>query len=656
MTDQNGRVPAGTLRHRNTVVLFTDVRGFSGWCAERRAPNSMIQFVEDYLALFSKVFSNPPPDFEKFLGDGFLAVWVRQSEKTARTKSLDESILRMATSFYKKYRRIVEAYREPRPPSSIGIGILGGMTYEVKVGHPPSLDYIGYHMNLAARLQKLAQPEGIVIEADQFLSRVEKERLLRRWDHERGVAIRGFEKPFDLWVSPEVSVDLLALSNAESSYTSAMKSEHDLVRTEAQKAMAAFRRRLDAIDSRTLEFRGDSVYEEYDGILSSRLSGPGSSYNAVTFISDPFWCDPKVFDFLDANMEALRRGCRITRIFVYKDVPELQKYAYVVDHQLFLRSQLRRAERERFRLKLASHSEATQWLGADVRDIGIASARDFRAILQLQLGEESPKATIKLDPKEVDRETVDIGKLSDRAADASEHLSRLKRPAVPKEDMYYFYSMIAADYHTYRRPQELEDFRDFEFKILEHEIDECREELRKGESEELRILDIGCGNGQHIERLVQQFDDVSVLGIDYCPRMVEQCRRRLMLQRVQIEEMDARDARLKSEGTFSVAFAFCTLPVIDRWEAVLENMAACADRLVFSIYSPGSFRVFESFYQGNRHRISQHDMNGFTIRGGFKYRYLRATVIRDRLAKLGFSVDVRRNSIGTVYVARRRPT
>jgi ubiquinone/menaquinone biosynthesis C-methylase UbiE len=53
-----------------------------------------------------------------------------------------------------------------------------------------------------------------------------------------------------------------------------------------------------------------------------------------------------------------------------------------------------------------------------------------------------------------------------------------------------------------------------------------------------RVLDVGCGTGMLLERIVDQYPDSEVMGVDLSPAMVAQARRRLP-QRVTLEAADA---------------------------------------------------------------------------------------------------------------------
>jgi ubiquinone/menaquinone biosynthesis C-methylase UbiE len=53
-----------------------------------------------------------------------------------------------------------------------------------------------------------------------------------------------------------------------------------------------------------------------------------------------------------------------------------------------------------------------------------------------------------------------------------------------------------------------------------------------------RVLDVGCGTGMLLERIVDRYPDSEVTGVDLSPAMVAQARRRLP-QRVTLEAADA---------------------------------------------------------------------------------------------------------------------
>jgi SAM-dependent methyltransferase len=113
-----------------------------------------------------------------------------------------------------------------------------------------------------------------------------------------------------------------------------------------------------------------------------------------------------------------------------------------------------------------------------------------------------------------------------------------------------------------------------------------------------RILDIGCGNGYSVLRLAERHSELSFVGGDYAPAMVEQARRSLqnhldLVPRVRFEEMDV--LRLSVDADFDVV-------VTDR---CLINLPSFADQrraialIANAVRDGGRYLAVENFKGGH---------------------------------------------------------
>lgn len=150
-------------RRVNVVALFCDLRGFSNWCE-----SVDVEQVESLMRIqFERVIqicNDHYHDFHKFLGDGFLLVWEETQEMPLHVclaHALDA-----AFHLHKKFWYLSTEIGYGLPPG-YGVGISVGeavlLQPETFISELNEVDFVGYPLNCAARLQILANGYGTVL-------------------------------------------------------------------------------------------------------------------------------------------------------------------------------------------------------------------------------------------------------------------------------------------------------------------------------------------------------------------------------------------------------------------------------------------------------------------------------------------------------------
>jgi class 3 adenylate cyclase len=151
---------------QQAIVVIADIRGFSSFSQT----NDVLDVATYITTVFRSLIDNyfPFAHFYKSTGDGLLivvpgtnAVFAENLNKTVRSClecvenfasiAAEQPLLNIAT------------------PKNIGFGISRGTVTCLKYGSAV-LDYSGHKVNLAARLQDLARPKGVVIEGTVSLN------------------------------------------------------------------------------------------------------------------------------------------------------------------------------------------------------------------------------------------------------------------------------------------------------------------------------------------------------------------------------------------------------------------------------------------------------------------------------------------------------
>jgi class 3 adenylate cyclase len=128
-------------------------------------------------------FSQPPPTFVKNLGDGHLLLWETPpgGDPDLAAKVVAASArARAAFAAFVAGREAAGA----RLPRSVGIGVALGEVNRQD-------DYYGVALNLAARLQNLARPEGLALDRTVFEAAARRDDALRAAFRRARVRLKG---------------------------------------------------------------------------------------------------------------------------------------------------------------------------------------------------------------------------------------------------------------------------------------------------------------------------------------------------------------------------------------------------------------------------------------------------------------------------------
>jgi adenylate cyclase len=181
-----------TSEVRHVAIMFVDFRNFTG-AARLRTPQQVVDRLDGVFAVLVDILDRHHGIVNKFLGDGFLALFGAPIE--------DPDAVRQAVA---AAREMLEAMAENNAGNEwqlrIGIGIHMGNVVAGNVGSPRRKEYtvIGDTVNFAARLESLNKDFGsqLLISADvrDALSEAcsDAESL-------GAVPIKGYDEPQTVW-------------------------------------------------------------------------------------------------------------------------------------------------------------------------------------------------------------------------------------------------------------------------------------------------------------------------------------------------------------------------------------------------------------------------------------------------------------------------
>ncbi|HXQ72997.1 MAG TPA: FCD domain-containing protein [Pyrinomonadaceae bacterium] len=219
-----------TITMMDVIACFADIRGFTKFVQEsqNRASTLVADFLPDYFSIFSKavlrerwnleqndsfqdsIREQIAPKLAKKLGDGMLLVWeLRDSDNDTIKQGLRYAILDVVGYFQEYFYRLIdEMYKKGHstPKMDLGIGLAGGTAWKLDYG-AGQIDYAGRPLNIAARLQARARPNGIYIDASSFARNYLIERKCAREGGTKRIEIEGVGE-VQVWFSTERTLRL----------------------------------------------------------------------------------------------------------------------------------------------------------------------------------------------------------------------------------------------------------------------------------------------------------------------------------------------------------------------------------------------------------------------------------------------------------------
>lgn len=170
----------------SAVIMIYDIRGFTS--ASKKLPTADLgAFADAAHRAILKRFEARRANFIKNLGDGHLMIWETAAEPDGE---LIRFVVAAAAEARKAFPVFVAEHLEAQGiaglafPTRIGFGIATGEISK-------SDDYYGAAVNLAARLQDMARPEGLALCERSFTMAGERAAMQRRGFKRTKVTLKG---------------------------------------------------------------------------------------------------------------------------------------------------------------------------------------------------------------------------------------------------------------------------------------------------------------------------------------------------------------------------------------------------------------------------------------------------------------------------------
>ncbi|MCI7534422.1 MAG: adenylate/guanylate cyclase domain-containing protein [Treponema porcinum] len=178
-------------RTRELCFLFTDIRGFTTLC-EGRSPTDVINILDRYLGIETKIILANGGDVDKYVGDEMMAFFSGPDKEINACKA--------AMEIRKAMRKEQEKdQKEGTQPISMGIGINSGTVVFGPVGSSTRKDFtsIGDTVNLAARLEGANKEYGSkTIISEAVFEHLHNTFICRELDY---ITVKGKTEPVRIY-------------------------------------------------------------------------------------------------------------------------------------------------------------------------------------------------------------------------------------------------------------------------------------------------------------------------------------------------------------------------------------------------------------------------------------------------------------------------
>jgi len=183
-------------QRKKLAVFFSDIKGFTE-LSEEMEPEALTELLNHYFNEMSEVALKYGGTIDKFVGDSIMVFF---GDPTSRGQREDAfACVSMAVEMRKHMKIMRQKWRSQgiKTPLEIRMGISTGYTTVGNFGAENRMDYtiIGKEVNLASRLESLAEPGEILISYETFS--LIKDRIMCRDKGE--ITVKGFGKPVPIY-------------------------------------------------------------------------------------------------------------------------------------------------------------------------------------------------------------------------------------------------------------------------------------------------------------------------------------------------------------------------------------------------------------------------------------------------------------------------
>ncbi len=183
-------------QRKKLTIFFSDIKGFTE-LAEEMEPEGLTELLNNYFNEMSQIALKYGGTIDKFVGDSIMIFFGDPTSRGAKEDTL--ACVAMAIEMRKHMKILRQKWQSQgiKTPLQIRIGISTGYSTVGNFGAENRMDYtiIGKEVNLASRLESLAEPGEILISYETFS--LVKDKVMCRDKGE--ITVKGFARPVPIY-------------------------------------------------------------------------------------------------------------------------------------------------------------------------------------------------------------------------------------------------------------------------------------------------------------------------------------------------------------------------------------------------------------------------------------------------------------------------
>ena len=183
-------------QRKKLAIFFSDIKGFTE-LSEEMEPEGLTELLNNYFNEMSQIALKYGGTIDKFVGDSIMIFFGDPTSRGAKEDTL--ACVAMAIEMRKHMKILRKKWQSQgiKTPLQIRIGISTGYCTVGNFGAENRMDYtiIGKEVNLASRLESLAEPGEILIAYETFS--LVKEKIMCRDKGE--ITVKGFARPVPIY-------------------------------------------------------------------------------------------------------------------------------------------------------------------------------------------------------------------------------------------------------------------------------------------------------------------------------------------------------------------------------------------------------------------------------------------------------------------------
>lgn len=183
-------------QRKKLTIFFSDIKGFTE-LAEEMEPESLTELLNTYFNEMSQIALKYGGTIDKFVGDSIMIFFGDPTSRGPKEDTL--ACVAMAIDMRKHMKILRQKWQSQgiKTPLQIRIGVSTGYSTVGNFGAENRMDYtiIGKEVNLASRLESLAEPGEILISYETFS--LVKDKVMCRDKGE--ITVKGFSRPVPIY-------------------------------------------------------------------------------------------------------------------------------------------------------------------------------------------------------------------------------------------------------------------------------------------------------------------------------------------------------------------------------------------------------------------------------------------------------------------------